>query len=98
MDTMLVGCMCLVGMFAMGYAALRPQTNGLTRAFAFALGIPWLLIFFVLLIWSTGPTTPFEWHGDAEMGPITLVLIILGICWLWFGGDYDQFDTSHHAK
>lgn len=94
MDTFALCCMALVGAFAMGYAALRPQTNRLTRAFAFAIGVPWLLIYFSILIWTTGPTTPFGWQGDAEMGPATLVLIILGICWLWFGADYAEFDTT----
>jgi hypothetical protein len=80
----------------MGYAALRPQTNRLTRGFAFGLGIPWLFIYFVNTIWKTDAETPFRWEGTAEMGPVTLLLIILGICWLWFGADYDEFDTSRH--
>lgn len=98
MDTMIIACLALIGAFAMGYAALRPQTNRFTRAFAFGLGIPWLMIFFIGLIWKTGPTTPFVWRGDAEMGPVTLVLIILGICWLWFGADYAEFDTKSSGK
>lgn len=91
MDMMIIGCLALIGTFAMGYAALRPQTNSFARAFAFGLGIPWLLIYFAGLAWRMGPTTPFVWRGDAEMGPATLVLIILGICWLWFGADYEEF-------
>jgi hypothetical protein len=97
MDTLSLAIIALVGFFAMGYAALRPKTSGLARAFAMGLGMPWLLIFFVLLMWRTGPTAPFEWTGQAEMGPLTLVLILAGVCWLWFGADYDELHHDDNA-
>jgi hypothetical protein len=95
MNVLALAIVSLVGLFAMGYAALRPQTNGMSRAFAFGLGMPWLCIYFMILIWKTGPTTPFSWEGEVEMGPVTLVLILLGICWFWFGADYDDLHDNH---
>lgn len=95
MDTFVICFLSLLGAFAMGYAALRPQTANIFRAFAFGLGVPWLMIFFINLIWRMGPETPFTWEGHAEMGPLTLVLIILGICWLWFGADYEDGSNNH---
>lgn len=95
MDTLALAIAALVGLFSMGYAAIRVQTAGIPRAFAFGLGMPWLLIYFIILMWKTGPLSPFKWTGEAEMGPLTLVLIVLGICWLWFGADYDELHNEH---
>lgn len=95
MDMILIAIVTMLGIFCMGFGALRPQTNGLSRAFAFGLGIPWLIIYFFMMVSKTGPTSPLQWQGETEMGPVTLILIVLGICWHLFGADYEHFPDNH---
>ncbi len=84
MDVLVLMTATLAGGIALGWSACRPQAAVWQVLLSWP-AMAWLCIYFVKLAWGMGDVDVTHWTGSAEMGPATLVVICVGLSWLWLG-------------
>lgn len=86
MDTLLLAIISLAGLCSYAFCTMRQRASFGLALFAWTVAMPWLAIYSVLTLWSIDNLDLFEWGGDAQIGPLTLIFAVLGISLLALGG------------
>ncbi len=95
MDYIAVMSLSMAGLIALFLAARRQEAGLLGRLMTWAVAMPWLAIYFLNAVRKTDATSVFTWHGEAEMGHLTLAIICVAFTWLWLGGRDDPLSMDH---
>jgi hypothetical protein len=78
MDLIALMACYAAGVIAVIFAARHPEAGFLTHLFAWLAG-GYLSILFVATGLTTHALTPLEWTGQAETGPLTLLIMVLAM-------------------
>ena len=78
MDTLLLLTVYAAGFIALLFAARSPAAGWLTHGFSWVGGI-WLAVQFVALGLTAHAFSPLRWTGEAETGPVTLLVLCIAL-------------------
>jgi hypothetical protein len=88
MDTLILVMLALFGLVSFALATLEKRASFALSVLAWVVGIPCLAFYCIGQLMRTDAYSLVEWTGEAEMGPITLILTTIGVS-LWVCGGID---------
>lgn len=87
MDTLILAVVALAGLCSYVFCTMRVKASFALALFSWLVAIPWLTVYSVRKLMTLDTVELVAWHGGAEMGPITLILAVIGLCLLTAGGN-----------
>lgn len=89
MDSILLASLSLLGIGGFVLSTLMHRVSMGVGLLAWCIAVPWLSVYTVKTIWRTDTASLFEWTGEAQMGPATLIVAVIGLSMFVCGGRKD---------
>lgn len=86
MDTLIMAVIAIAGVCSFVFCTLEQRASFALTLFSWCAAIPWLTIYAVRKLMSLNNVELVTWHGGAEIGPVTLILAVIGLSLLAVGG------------
>lgn len=86
MDTLIISIVALAGICSYVFCTLKLRASFALTLFSWIVAIPWLGIYAVRKLWMLNSAELVSWQGSAEIGPVTLILIVIGLSLVVAGG------------
>jgi uncharacterized protein YebE (UPF0316 family) len=93
MDTLVLSIIALAGICAYVFCTMRMRASFSLSLFSWMVAIPWLTLYAVRNLMSLDNAQVISWQGNAEMGPITLILAVIGLSLVTAGGKRNVSST-----
>lgn len=87
MDSMALAMVSLLAIGCYAIITLRGGASMAASMFSWFFAIPVIGFYFVQMMTRLDSVSIWMWQGDAQIGPVTLILIVIGISWLLVGGN-----------
>lgn len=89
MDSLLMASLALLGIGGFVLSTLMHRVSMGAGLLSWCVAVPWLAIYTVVTLWRTDAYSLFQWSGEAQMGPVTLILAVIGLSMFVCGGKSD---------
>lgn len=86
MDTLVISIITLAGICSYAFCTMRMHASFALSLFSWCVAIPWLTVFAVRKLSSINSVDVLSWSNTAQMGPVTLILSVIGLSLVTAGG------------